>query len=184
MKEGNLSYWRQRKKRLFFICNFTLYILLFTLYLPFLCWFYATLVFTVEINPFKPLSKPFRLTIMQRSGSAFIAMHCLSVAGNGAVTFYALPPCATHNSPLSHPTTKVHGHCSPNLSQVHCTPYSYSVSTARHCLNWIFHRPLECKGMDDKCIASTIFTRTKTKTKQKEKSAALLNKDFPPPLAG
>ena len=106
---------------------------------------------------------------MQRSGSAFIAMHCLSVAGNGSVTFYALlPPSTTHNS-LSHPTTKVHGHCSPNLSQVHCTPYSYSVSNARHCLNWIFrqHRPLECKGMDDKCIASTIFTRTKTKTKTK-----------------
>ena len=83
---------------------FTLYILLFTLYLPFLCWFYATLVFTVEINPFKPLSKPFRLTIMQRSGSAFIAMHCLSVAGNGSVTFYAPPPSHPNTPPTIPPS--------------------------------------------------------------------------------
>ena len=122
----------------------------------------------------KPFQAPFKAFQIDDNAEKRVGFYCNALLVGcrkwvGDILCPPLPTCATHNTPLSHPTTKVHGHCSPNLSQVHCTPYSYPVSNARHCLNWIFrqHRPLECKGMDDKCIASTIFTRTKTKTKTK-----------------
>ena len=77
--------------------------------------------------------EPITLTLMQRNGLAVIALlvGCRKWGSWHFVPNSLYPPCTP--PPLDN---KVHVH-SQNLPEVQCIPYSFQVSSAQHCLNWI-----------------------------------------------